>query len=135
MSAFPPSCTTSAPGSFDSAPLRGALAQDDGSVVRSKGGSPVSGTGAALIVGNVVMIGVSGAEFGVRCVWTGYDINTGKRLYRAYSMGPDDENRGVHGCSQNGAVAGEQDGGRINDDLIVERRGFFEDSPPALAAQ
>ena len=50
-----------------------------------------TGTGAALIVGNVVMIGVSGAEFGVRCFWTGYDINTGKRLYRAYSMGPDSD--------------------------------------------
>jgi PQQ-dependent dehydrogenase (methanol/ethanol family) len=37
------------------------------------------------------MIGVSGAEFGVRCFFTGYDINTGKRLWRAYSMGPDDE--------------------------------------------
>ncbi len=50
-----------------------------------------TGTGAALVVGNVVMIGVSGAEFGVRCFWTGYDINTGKRLYRAYSMGPDSD--------------------------------------------
>ena len=35
------------------------------------------------------MIGVSGAEFGVRCFWTGYDINSGKMLYRGYSMGPD----------------------------------------------
>jgi lanthanide-dependent methanol dehydrogenase len=50
-----------------------------------------TGTGAALVVGNVVMIGVSGAEFGVRCFMTGYDINSGKRLWRAYSMGPDDE--------------------------------------------
>ena len=50
-----------------------------------------TGTGAAIIAGDVVMIGVSGAEFGVRCFFTGYDINTGKRLWRAYSMGPDDE--------------------------------------------
>jgi lanthanide-dependent methanol dehydrogenase len=50
-----------------------------------------TGTGAALVVGDVVMIGVSGAEFGVRCFMTGYDINTGKRLWRGYSMGPDDE--------------------------------------------
>ncbi len=50
-----------------------------------------TGTGAALIVGDVVMIGVSGAEFGVRCFFTGYDINSGKRLWRGYSMGPDDE--------------------------------------------
>jgi len=50
-----------------------------------------TGTGAALVVGDVVMIGVSGAEFGVRCFMTGYDINTGKRLWRAYSMGPDSD--------------------------------------------
>ncbi len=50
-----------------------------------------TGTGAAIVVGDVVMIGVSGAEFGVRCFWTGYDINSGKRLYRAYSMGPDED--------------------------------------------
>jgi len=50
-----------------------------------------TGTGAALIVGDVVMIGVSGAEFGVRCFFTGYDINSGKRLWRGYSMGPDED--------------------------------------------
>jgi lanthanide-dependent methanol dehydrogenase len=50
-----------------------------------------TGTGAPLVVGNVVLIGVSGAEFGVRCFMTAYDINTGKRVWRAYSMGPDDE--------------------------------------------
>src|SRR5882757_9026984 len=44
-----------------------------------------TGTGAALIVGDVVMIGVSGAEFGVRCFMTGYDINSGKRVWRGYS--------------------------------------------------
>lgn len=50
-----------------------------------------TGTGAPLVVGNVVLVGVSGAEFGVRCFMTAYDINTGKRLWRAYSMGPDNE--------------------------------------------
>lgn len=50
-----------------------------------------TGTGAALVVGDVVMIGVSGAEFGVRCFMTGYDINSGKRLWRGYSMGPDED--------------------------------------------
>jgi PQQ-dependent dehydrogenase (methanol/ethanol family) len=50
-----------------------------------------TGTGAALIVGDVVMIGVSGAEFGVRCFMTGYDINSGKKLWRGYSMGPDSD--------------------------------------------
>jgi PQQ-dependent dehydrogenase (methanol/ethanol family) len=50
-----------------------------------------TGTGAALVVGDVVMIGVSGAEFGVRCFFTGYDINSGKMLWRGYSMGPDSD--------------------------------------------
>ena len=50
-----------------------------------------TGTGAAIVVGDVVIIGVSGAEFGVRCFWTGYDINSGKMLYRGYSMGPDSD--------------------------------------------
>ncbi len=50
-----------------------------------------TGTGAAIVIGNVVMIGVSGAEFGVRCFWTGYDTESGKMLYRGYSMGPDSD--------------------------------------------
>jgi len=50
-----------------------------------------TGTGAALVVGDVVMIGVSGGEFGVRGFMTAYDTNTGTRLWRAYSTGPDDE--------------------------------------------
>jgi len=50
-----------------------------------------TGTGAPMVVGNVVLVGISGAEFGVRCYMTGYDANTGKLLWRAYSMGPDDE--------------------------------------------
>jgi lanthanide-dependent methanol dehydrogenase len=50
-----------------------------------------TGTGAAIVVGNVVMIGVSGAEFGVRCFFTGYDTSSGKMLWRGYSMGPDSD--------------------------------------------
>ncbi len=50
-----------------------------------------TGTGAPLVVHDTVIIGISGAEFGVRCHVTGYDINTGKRKWRAYSMGPDNE--------------------------------------------
>ncbi len=50
-----------------------------------------TGTAAALVVNDVVMVGISGAEFGVRCFFTGYDINSGKMLWRGYSMGPDDE--------------------------------------------
>ncbi len=50
-----------------------------------------TGTGAPLIVKDKVIIGVSGAEFGVRCHVTAYDLNSGKRVWRAYSMGPDSE--------------------------------------------
>jgi len=50
-----------------------------------------TGTQAPTIVKDKVIIGVSGAEFGVRCFLTAYDLNTGKRVWRAYSMGPDEE--------------------------------------------
>ena len=48
-----------------------------------------TGTQAPIVVKDKVLIGVSGAEFGVRCSITAYDINSGKRVWRAYSMGPD----------------------------------------------
>ena len=50
-----------------------------------------TGTGAPIIIKDKVIIGVSGAEFGVRCHVTAYDLNSGKRVWRAYSMGPDSE--------------------------------------------
>jgi len=50
-----------------------------------------TGTQAPIIIKDKVIIGVSGAEFGVRCHITAYDLNTGKRVWRAYSMGPDEE--------------------------------------------
>jgi len=50
-----------------------------------------TGTGAVLIAKDTVIVGISGAEFGVRCSVTGYDINTGKQKWRAYSMGPDSD--------------------------------------------
>ncbi len=50
-----------------------------------------TGTSAPLVVKNTVLVGVSGAEFGVRGRITAYDINTGKQVWRAYSTGPDSE--------------------------------------------
>ena len=38
-----------------------------------------------------VIMGNSGAEFGVRGHVTAYDLNDGKRLWRAYSVGPDSD--------------------------------------------
>jgi len=48
-------------------------------------------TGTTLIVKDKVLVGVSGAEFGVRCHVTAYDLKTGKRVWRGYSMGPDED--------------------------------------------
>jgi len=48
-----------------------------------------TGTGAPLVAKDKVIVGVSGGEFGVRCHLDAYDMNTGKLVWRAYSMGPD----------------------------------------------
>jgi PQQ-dependent dehydrogenase (methanol/ethanol family) len=48
-----------------------------------------SGTGAPLVVKDKVIVGVSGGEFGVRGYITAYDLNSGNRVWRAYSTGPD----------------------------------------------
>ncbi|GLR97551.1 MULTISPECIES: lanthanide-dependent methanol dehydrogenase XoxF5 [Bradyrhizobium] len=50
-----------------------------------------TGTSAALVVKDKVMVGISGGEFGVQCHLTAYDLKTGKQAWRAYSEGPDDQ--------------------------------------------
>ena len=50
-----------------------------------------TGTAAPAVVGNLVLIGNSGGEFGVRGAMSAYDIATGKRVWRAYSSGPDSD--------------------------------------------
>ena len=55
-------------------------------------GDPKKGetyTGNLLIANDKVVMGTSGAEFGVRCHVTAYSLADGKKLWRAYSMGPD----------------------------------------------
>ena len=57
-------------------------------------GDPKKGetnTATVLPVKDKIIVGISGAEFGVRSHTTAYEIKTGKRVWRAYSMGPDDE--------------------------------------------
>lgn len=44
-----------------------------------------------LPVKDKVIVGVSGGEFGVRSHVTAYNIETGERVWRAYSMGPDED--------------------------------------------
>jgi len=61
---------------------------------QAKNGDPSkgeTGTSAPMVYKDKVYVGISGGEFGVRCHLTAYDINTGNRVWRAYSMGPDDE--------------------------------------------
>jgi alcohol dehydrogenase (cytochrome c) len=48
-------------------------------------------TNAPLVVGDVVIVGISGGEFGVRGSVTAYSAVDGKRLWRGYSTGPDNE--------------------------------------------
>jgi PQQ-dependent dehydrogenase (methanol/ethanol family) len=46
-------------------------------------------TVAPLIVRDKVIVGISGGEYGVRGHLTAYDLNTGKLVWRANSVGPD----------------------------------------------
>jgi alcohol dehydrogenase (cytochrome c) len=48
-------------------------------------------TNAPIVIGDVVIGGISGGEFGVRGRVTAWDANTGKHLWVGYSTGPDSE--------------------------------------------
>jgi lanthanide-dependent methanol dehydrogenase len=50
-----------------------------------------TGTSAPMVVKDKVIVGISGGEFGVQCHVTAYDIKDGKQVWRAYSVGPDDQ--------------------------------------------
>ncbi|MEM7746357.1 MAG: lanthanide-dependent methanol dehydrogenase XoxF5 [Pseudomonadota bacterium] len=57
-------------------------------------GDPAKGetnTATVLPVKDKVIVGISGGEFGVHSHVTAYDINSGELVWRAYSMGPDDQ--------------------------------------------
>ena len=72
-----------------------ALDSKSGKVVWSvKNGDPGKGetsTGAPMVVKDKVLVGISGGEFGVRGSVTAYDLKTGQRVWRGYSMGPDSD--------------------------------------------
>ena len=48
-------------------------------------------TSAPHIYKDKVIVGVSGGEFGVRGHVSAYNVRDGKRVWRAYSMGPDED--------------------------------------------
>lgn len=50
-----------------------------------------TGTSSPMVFKDKVIVGVSGGEFGVRGAVTAYDIKDGKRVWRAFSMGPDSD--------------------------------------------
>jgi PQQ-dependent dehydrogenase (methanol/ethanol family) len=60
----------------------------------AKNGDPAkaeTSTAAPVVVKDKVLVGISGAEFGVRGHLTAYDAKTGEIAWRAYSTGPDEE--------------------------------------------
>src|SRR5438105_8345592 len=72
-----------------------ALNAKDGSVAwTAKNGDPAkgqTGTSAAAVIKDKVLVGISGGEFGVQCHVTAYDLKSGKQVWRAFSEGPDDQ--------------------------------------------
>ncbi|WP_118133507.1 methanol/ethanol family PQQ-dependent dehydrogenase [Oceanicella sp. SM1341] len=57
-------------------------------------GDPTKGetnTATVLPVKDKIIVGISGGEFGVQGHVTAYDMNSGEQLWRAYSVGPDDQ--------------------------------------------
>ena len=72
-----------------------ALDAKTGNVVwQVKNGDPAkgeTGTSAAMVIKDKVLVGISGGEFGVRGSVTAYNIKDGKQVWRGYSMGPDSD--------------------------------------------
>ena len=72
-----------------------ALDASTGKVIWSvKNGDPKVGavnTNAPHVFKDKVITGISGGEWGVRGFINAYDINTGKQVWKAYSVGPDAE--------------------------------------------
>ncbi|MGH6903640.1 MAG: methanol/ethanol family PQQ-dependent dehydrogenase [Geminicoccaceae bacterium] len=50
-----------------------------------------TGTSAPMVIGDKVLIGISGGEFGVQGHVSAYNTSTGELVWRGYSTGPDDQ--------------------------------------------
>lgn len=48
-------------------------------------------TMSPLVVGDKVIVGISGGEYGVRAHMTAYNVESGEMVWRGYSQGPDSE--------------------------------------------
>ena len=72
-----------------------ALNADTGAVEwEATNGDPSKGetnTATVLPVKDKIIVGISGGEFGVQGHVTAYDMSTGEQVWRAYSVGPDDQ--------------------------------------------
>ncbi len=70
-----------------------ALDAKTGKVIwTAQNGDPKLGqtiTGAPLIIRDKVLVGISGGEYGVRGYLSAFNLDTGKLVWRAYSVGPD----------------------------------------------
>ncbi|MDO9711433.1 methanol/ethanol family PQQ-dependent dehydrogenase [Paracraurococcus lichenis] len=63
-------------------------------VWKVKNGDPAKGetaTMAPMVFGDKVLIGISGGEFGIRGHVTAYSLADGKQVWRAYSIGTDED--------------------------------------------
>jgi lanthanide-dependent methanol dehydrogenase len=63
-------------------------------VWKAQNGDPKKGetmTSAPMIVKDKVIVGISGGEFGVQGRVTAYNLKDGKKVWNAYSVGPDDQ--------------------------------------------
>lgn len=61
------------------------------SVKRDDPKQGATSTGAPHVFKDKVLVGISGGEFGVRGYLEAYDVNSGERIWKAYSTGPDEE--------------------------------------------
>ncbi len=59
------------------------------SVTNGDPGKGATMTSAPMVVKDKVIVGISGGEFGVRGHITAYDLASGAKVWRGYSMGPD----------------------------------------------
>ena len=72
----------------------GKITENDRVIWRVKNGDPKLGstnTQAPVVMKDKVITGISGGEFGVRGFIAAYDINDGHLIWKAYSMGPDED--------------------------------------------